>query len=160
MYLFSSTTPTPACSPSTPVRTTSGTSTKSTPGTAWLRWDADETPAGLFNAHVDILFNHLTVLYVNSWATGAPPSVTWSTEQLDRCGLPSWPERALYLSTVPTPAGEKSFPLLLHSFLSELFLYTRSVKTLSACFVSQIYGARLPARRRDERHPSVPLCGA
>lgn len=56
------------------------------------------------------------LLSVDSWATGRLLSVTWSMEQLDRCGLPSWPERALYPSTAPTPAGTKIFSLFLTSF--------------------------------------------
>ena len=57
----------------------------------------------------------------NSWTTGRPLRLTWSMEQLGRCGLPSWQKKALCHSTALTPAGKRFLFLL---FLSLPLLQT------------------------------------
>lgn len=67
-------------------------------------------------SHTYVIVRSFFYIY-KSCPTGGLLSVTWSMEQLDRCGLPSWPKRALYRSTALTPAGTSAFLILSVSYV-------------------------------------------
>lgn len=144
-------------------------STESTLGMVWLRYDASRLCFVAvvfcflflfsFPSH-HFIFHTVTGLFLfgDSCHTGGLLSLTWSMEQLGRCGLLSWRNRALCLSTALTRAGKMLCRIVLFFFFFSLSSASPIIPSYIYPLFFQVYGAGLSASWRDERNPSISIC--
>lgn len=116
-------------------------STESTLGMVWLRYDASRLCFVAvvfffsFPSH-HFIFHTVTGLFLfgDSCHTGGLLSLTWSMEQLGRCGLLSWRKRALCLSTALTRAGKMLCRIVLFSFSFSVLPFPLFLHIFTHCF--------------------------